>query len=95
MLQALPYFDKALKYDPANKAALHNYFLIRDTLGMESLEDYFNQRDDIADVSDAVLPDNSGRALQFAAYDELLFLLDISGSMVMEPYLVWEPPGLM
>ena len=84
MLRAFKHFDKALKYDPANKAALHNYFLIRDTLGMEDLDNYFNQRDSIIDFSNSELPDNTSRALQFAEYDELLFLLDISGSMVME-----------
>lgn len=84
MLRAFDYFDRALTYDPKNSAALYNYFLIRDTLGMEALEDFFESRDTGIVSGSRPLPANSGRALQFAGYDELLLLLDISGSMVME-----------
>lgn len=84
LLRAFPYFDQALAYDPKNSAALYNYFLIRDTLGMEALEDFFESRDTGLIAERGALPENSGRALHFAEYDELLLLLDISGSMVME-----------
>ncbi|MCO6490015.1 MAG: tetratricopeptide repeat protein [Phaeodactylibacter sp.] len=84
LLRAFGYFDRALTYDPGNSAALYNYFLVRDTLGMEALEDFFDKRDTAALAEGRALPGNSGRALQFAEYDELLLLLDISGSMVME-----------
>ncbi|MCB0612147.1 MAG: tetratricopeptide repeat protein, partial [Phaeodactylibacter sp.] len=39
LLRAFDYFDRALTYDPKNSTALYNYFLVRDTLGMDALED--------------------------------------------------------
>lgn len=84
LLRAFDYFDRALTYDPKNSTALYNYFLVRDTLGMDALEDFFQNRDTGLMTEGRTLPENSGRALQFAEYDELLLLLDISGSMVME-----------
>lgn len=84
LLRALDYFDRALTYDAANPAALYNYYLLRDTLGISDVKELYEKRDS-ALVSEAqALPGNSNRALQFAEYDELVFLLDISGSMVME-----------
>ena len=84
MLRSLEHFDVALKYDPANRAAVHNYFLIRNTLGMEAVKEFYASQDSVATIVKDALPQNTKRALQFADYDELLFLLDISGSMVME-----------
>jgi len=84
MLRGLQYFDRALKLDPKNPAALHNYYLIRNTLGLENLEEYYEAQDSSITLIEGELPENTDRALQFAQYDELLFLLDISGSMVME-----------
>lgn len=84
LLSALPYFDRALVYDAANAAALHNYYLLRDTLGIEDLNEIAATRDSSLMAEARALPGNTERALQFADYDELLFLLDISGSMVME-----------
>ncbi|MCB0588494.1 MAG: tetratricopeptide repeat protein, partial [Phaeodactylibacter sp.] len=84
LLHAFRYFDRALTYDPKNSAALYNYSLIRDTLGMEDLKDFYETRDTAIIAEGRALPENSGRALHFAEYDELLMLLDISGSMVME-----------
>lgn len=84
LLRALPEFDRALQYDPGNTAALHNYSLLRNALGMETLRDFYQNRDSLPPLPDTPLPNNTKRTLQFAAYDELLFLLDISGSMVME-----------
>jgi hypothetical protein len=84
LLRALPYFDRALAYDPDNPAALHNYYLLRDTLGMVDLQDIIALRDSSFMTEAQVLPGNTERALRFADFDELLFLLDISGSMVME-----------
>ena len=84
LLRALQYFDRALTYDANNPAALYNYYLLRDTLGIEDIKDLYEKRDSGLVSEAKALPDNSGRALQFAEYDELVFLLDISGSMVME-----------
>jgi tetratricopeptide (TPR) repeat protein len=84
LIKALKYFDLALKYDPVNKAALHNYYLIRNALGLEGMEAYQEATDSLPTLIDTPLPGNTKRALQFTSYDELAFLLDISGSMVME-----------
>lgn len=84
MLRALDYFDRALTYDAGNSAALHNYYLLRDTLGITDIKELYEKRDSGLVMEAKALPGNSGRALQFAEYDELVFLLDISGSMVME-----------
>ena len=61
LLRAFDFFDQALTYDPKNSAALYNYFLIRDTLGMEALEDFFENRDAGLSAGSRALPENSGR----------------------------------
>ncbi|HMQ47539.1 MAG TPA: VWA domain-containing protein [Saprospiraceae bacterium] len=83
LLKSFQYFDIALKYDVKNEAALYNYFLLRDTLGMEDIKAFYEDSP-IDETPERALPGNSRRALSFTDYDELLFLLDISGSMVME-----------
>ncbi len=84
LLRALEQFDQAVKYDIRNINALYNYALLRDTLGLEGMEEYYAQQDSGVVRSADELPGNTERTLQFTDYDELLFLLDISGSMVME-----------
>jgi len=84
LLLALAEFDQAVKYDAQNATATYNYFLVRNALGMEGMEEYYDQQESAIDRSAEDLPGNTSRTLQFTDYDELLFLLDISGSMVME-----------
>ncbi len=84
LIRALGHFDQAVTYDTKNANALYNYFLVRDTLGLEGLEAYYAQQDSLPAFSTGELPGNTERTLQFTDYEELLFLLDLSGSMVME-----------
>ncbi|MCI4647405.1 VWA domain-containing protein [Phaeodactylibacter sp.] len=84
LIRSLGYFDQAVKYDTKNAAALYNYFLVRDTLGMEGMKDYYAQQDSAGPKPVGELPGNTNRTLEFTDYEELLFLLDLSGSMVME-----------
>lgn len=84
IIRSLAHFDQALKYDGKNAAALHNYFRLRDALGLEGMKDYYEQQDSTPAPAERELPGNTDRTLQFTDYEELLFLLDISGSMVME-----------
>jgi hypothetical protein len=84
MLQALAAFDQAVEYDSKNPNALYNYFLLRDTLGLEGMEEYLAGQDSAIVRKPGSMPGNTDRALQFTDYEELVFLLDISGSMVME-----------
>ncbi len=84
LIRSLGYFDQAVKYDTKNAAALYNYFLVRDTLGMGGMKDYYAQQDSAGPKPVGELPGNTNRTLEFTDYEELLFLLDLSGSMVME-----------
>ncbi|MEQ8703836.1 MAG: VWA domain-containing protein [Phaeodactylibacter sp.] len=84
LIRSLKFFDQAVKYDTKNATALYNYFLVRDTLGMEGLKDYYAQQDSAGPEPVGELPGNTDRTLEFTNYEELLFLLDLSGSMVME-----------
>ena len=87
MLKALDYFSLALEYDGSNKIAVQNFEMIRDYLQVER-EVEFNRlkiKDkEYVSSSYKLLPANILRALDMANYEEVIFLLDISGSMVME-----------
>ena len=84
LLRALAEFDQAVRYDDRNPTALYNYFLVRDTLGLEAMEEYTAAQDSAGVRPTGPVPSNTDRTLQFTDYEELVFLLDISGSMVME-----------
>ncbi len=84
MIRALGHFDQAVAYDTKNASALHNYFLVRNTLGMEGMAEYYENQDAAAGSAQGPLPVGAKKTLAFTDFDELLFLLDISGSMVME-----------
>lgn len=84
LLRALAEFDQAVTYDNRNPNALYNYFLVRDTLGLEAMEEYTAAQDSAGVRPTGPVPSNTDRTLQFTDYEELVFLLDISGSMVME-----------
>lgn len=87
MLRAVAFFEQALANDAGNEAARRNYTLLADSLGITPQG--FNQEAAIVKAHNkgntySNLPGNINRALEFANYDEVVFLLDISGSMVME-----------
>ncbi len=79
-------FEKAIQNNPTNTNARKNFQIISDTLGIHIPPAY----DSLAEARLAAekeitnLPDNIFKSLNFDKYDEVLFLLDISGSMVME-----------
>ncbi|MEM8582835.1 MAG: vWA domain-containing protein [Bacteroidota bacterium] len=88
---ALPYFDKALSIDSSRTDTKFNAQLIRDTLQREpppyvmdprTLELQTPRFD--APVGLNHLPYGAASLDAFGQYDEVLFLVDISGSMVME-----------
>ena len=84
LMRALAEFDQAVTYDERNPNALYNYYLVRDTLGLEGMQEYMAGQDSAVVREPGSVPGNTDRALRFTDYEELVFLLDISGSMVME-----------
>ena len=89
--QALVHFERALEYNPGNPAARFNYKMLCDTLGytpryaVSELSGETTQEDD-EPYQPTFLDMHTRLAneLQLASFDELLFLVDISGSMVQE-----------
>lgn len=88
---ALPLYEKALSLDTSRLDSKQNLQTIADTLALEfeinpvepPTLDY--KRAGVYNVKDFPhLPDRIEGILPFGHYDELLFLVDISGSMVME-----------
>jgi tetratricopeptide (TPR) repeat protein len=85
---ALPHFEAALEHDPNNPVARHNYQLLCDSLGI--VPKVFDKADAASRSSASTgntysnLPGNVSAALTLTEYDEIILLLDISGSMVME-----------
>jgi hypothetical protein len=87
MLRAVENFENALASDASNESARYNYSILCDSLGLppkpftqvpaglKALEEGNTYRD---------LPVNIARAMAFQEFDEVVFLLDISGSMVQE-----------
>ncbi len=87
MERARQHFETALLNDAANEPARYNYHVLCDSLGvppkpfaqeaagLKALEEGNTYRD---------LPANISKAIAFSKYDEVVFLLDISGSMVQE-----------
>lgn len=86
MEKAAPYFETALQYDFNNKVARKNYRQIMDSLGVSA-----NIRRDSAiiarqrlEAAKHTLEDDVFRGGRFHEFEEIIFLLDISGSMVQE-----------
>ncbi|WP_421796537.1 hypothetical protein [Haliscomenobacter sp.] len=87
MEKAFVAFEAAVKADPENVVALHNYLQLADTLKVSSIlpEADTNQvqrreyKPTFLNMHKTIISD-----LKLNNYDELVFLLDISGSMVME-----------
>jgi len=88
MERAAQYFEEALRHDATNAVALQNYRTLADTLGLPpgqfaAQADSLNQRR-LLDPIFSSMPANIDRTLQLGQFEEVLFLVDISGSMVME-----------
>lgn len=89
MERSLEAFEKALEYNPTNPSAIYNYRTISDSLKVASnltlpAQDAVENSIVFKSKDDEDLPTNIFSLLDFANFDEVLFLLDISGSMVME-----------
>lgn len=87
--RGLEKFRAAYQADVQNKTAAENYQLLLDTLQLESeniVEDELivEEKRELKSYQYASLPANVQPLLDFIEYDEVVFLLDISGSMVME-----------
>jgi len=88
--EAFPFFTKAMALDSSREDASKNVAFLADTLGKE-VNITFRKRDTKWDPlrkmireNYAHLPSRMERLLSFSQYDEVLFLVDISGSMVIE-----------
>jgi tetratricopeptide (TPR) repeat protein len=86
MKRAMTFLQEALKYDPANPVARNNLKLMTDTLGLKyplvfDSTAMMQRRAEQAYVS---LPQDVFSSIDFKGFDEIIFMLDISGSMVME-----------
>lgn len=81
--RSLDLFKTALHYNGRNEIAGRNYHAIGDTLGIPKAT-FDTAYSDVEVTQYASLPNNTSQINEFADYDELVLLLDISGSMVME-----------
>ncbi len=85
MVRAAADFEKAIHYNPANTVAQTNYRMLADTLGLTA-----GTNDNLPVVKEQTgdyIPNMPGSILELTKLtetDELLLMLDISGSMVME-----------
>jgi tetratricopeptide (TPR) repeat protein len=89
MERAFAAFENALEYNPANPSAQYNYQTLRDSLQISgSIDVATTETVENAIVYKSLEEENLQssifKTLEFSKYDEVLFLLDISGSMVME-----------
>ncbi len=85
MERSVDFFAGALEYDGSNAVARGNYKMLCDSLGIPMQE--FPEtaaHDETSGAGYADIPANIYQLLDFSVYDEVVFLLDISGSMVME-----------
>ncbi len=81
--RAYDIFKLALKHDARNETAWANQRMLGDTLDVPpAFFDTVYSAIEITDYDN--LPNNSSEMAAFANYDEVVMLLDISGSMVME-----------
>lgn len=89
MERGLQYFRSAYRSDVQNTAAASNYQILLDSLNLPTefiVEDKV-ERDEEQQLNTnaySYLPANMQPLLEFLDYEEVIFLLDISGSMVME-----------
>ncbi|MEZ4985978.1 MAG: VWA domain-containing protein [Saprospiraceae bacterium] len=89
MERSLAHFRAAYKADVQNSSAASNYRLLIDTLQLplDSIAEDRVKNKNVPQLKTwdyASLPANMQPLLSFINYDEVVFLLDISGSMVME-----------
>lgn len=82
-------FEEALRIDPTQVAAVYNYLMLCDTLGAPSAFEELkpvnrSPNEQVVSSRYASLPVDMGAVLPFREYDDIVLLLDISGSMVME-----------
>lgn len=88
MERGFAWFEKALEYDPTHRAAGQNYQLLCDSLGREpAVEVRADTTEEIVRYVSAKysnLPARMDAVLEFGHYDEVVYLLDISGSMTQE-----------
>ncbi len=85
MIRAAASFEKAIQYYPANTVARNNYRMLADTLQLTA--DTSAILPDVAETPGDYIPNMPGSILEMTRLtetDELLLMLDISGSMVME-----------
>lgn len=87
--RSITHFARALELDGANEAARHNYHMLCDSLGITPVNYAHTAAVDPTTESASYgnIPKNIYALLDFSPYDEIVFLLDISGSMVMEKVL--------
>ncbi len=96
MERAAAYFEEALRHDPVNAEALANYRTLADTLGLVlppfafRAEATAQQR--LLEPVFSSMPAQIDRTLQLGVFEEVLFLVDISGSMVMEKVVCLNQP---
>ncbi len=87
MKKALSHFEVALEQDADNASALDNYSRLADSLGVEKNR-YLISGEENKELrmrnTYRKMPENLAANFDFENYDEILFLLDISGSMVEE-----------
>lgn len=88
---AYHYFQQALAQDPENGTAYHNYQMLGDTLGLtpefqspgvETSRSNPANQPTFLNMDEHIL-----QTLELRQFDELVFMLDISGSMVAEKVL--------
>lgn len=81
----LEHFAAALQEDGSNEAARYNYKMLSDTLNITPVNYPKTAAAGSKEVANyKSIPANIFALLDFSPYDEIVFLLDISGSMVME-----------
>lgn len=99
LLKAIDFFEEALLADGSNKAAQRNYHKLCDSLQIPPRITYDTlgpvKRFNAPTGSSFFLPSNVMRAIEFTQYDEVLLLLDISGSMVMEKVICMDTTRFM
>ncbi len=85
MLRAVDNFRQALELHVENEDAQYNYRTIVDTLGITAIDfDVMREQQEKTRPKFREIPEYIARLLHLAEYDELIFLVDVSGSMVQE-----------
>ncbi|MEZ5040548.1 MAG: VWA domain-containing protein [Saprospiraceae bacterium] len=89
MIRSRDNFEKALLFDGYNQRARYNYKILSDSLKLTQdvqMGSLAEEDKDSIEIHPTYknLPYNASQLKAFTEYDEVVFLLDISGSMVME-----------